>query len=80
MDKLPRYWYSAPRSRLWPYRQPLTWEGLVDEGLAVIAVCVSPLLRADSQHPMTGFGLIAGLFVIYSAIKKWKGEPQRSDD
>jgi hypothetical protein len=81
MHNLPRYWYSSPRYRLWPYRRPLTWEGwLVDVGLAVIGVCVSPLLRADSHHPMTGLGLVFGLLVIYMAIKRWKGEPQRWDD
>jgi hypothetical protein len=38
------------------------------------------LLRADSHHPIAGLGLVFGLLVIYMAIKRWKGEPQRWDD
>jgi hypothetical protein len=76
MENPPRYWYSSPRYRFW--REPLTWEGwLIDVCLPVLAICISPLLRADSQHPLTGLALLFGLFAIYIAIKLWKSEPRR---
>jgi hypothetical protein len=80
MDNTPRYWYGAKRF-FFGCRLPLTWEGwLVDAVWMATFIAISPLLRADSQHPLQGFGLFLGLIAVFMAIRSWKGEPQRWDD
>jgi hypothetical protein len=80
MDNTPRYWYGAKR---YPFgcRLAQTWEGwLLDAVWFVANLSISPLLRADSQHPLLGLGLLFGMITVFMAIRSWKGEPQRWDD
>jgi len=53
---------------------------LVDAVWIATLIGISPLLRADSQHPLQGLGLYFGLIAVFMAIRSWKGEPQRWDD